>query len=335
MNYEEFLNYIKEHLIDCFREMALSGAGAGLTEEECRQAQDVAESGEVKIHQVTKNNGIVLDAAAVFRKGETVSPEIYLRPYYDRYQMGKSTELLMADMVRQYLHTRDAGDLQIADPADFNAVKERIIVRLVNYEMNREALMDCPHGKYLDLAVTFRYFAGFNEEMMASYPITNAQYGQWGVELSELTRLAVENTMRFFPCCIRPLWDVLSGLVKRAPEVPEEMVQEVSRMESDPDMLRLFVLTNQESNFGAACMLYDNVIRDFAKKMGTNVFILPSSVHELMLVPENEHADPAFFSELVRDTNRSAVGLIDLLSDSVYYYDREQDCITVAGPETK
>jgi hypothetical protein len=93
----------------------------------------------------------------------------------------------------------------------------------------------------------------------------------------------------------------------------------------------MYVLTNEQRLNGATCILYDNVIRNFAKVQDCNIFILPSSVHEVMLVPENAETEPEFLSELVLEANQSAVGLIDLLSDNVYYYDREREQIYIYG----
>ena len=78
-------------------------------------------------------------------------------------------------------------------------------------------------------------------------------------------------------------------------------------------------------------MLYDSVIRNFAKVQGKNIIILPSSIHEVILVPEQEDTDIEFLQNLVIDANKSAVGLIDLLSDSIYYYQLEKDEITIYG----
>lgn len=105
--------------------------------------------------------------------------------------------------------------------------------------------------------------------------------------------------------------------------LPEELEQKIG----------VYMLTNDTGINGAFCLLYDDVIKNFAKEQNWNVYILPSSVHELMLVPEQEDTALEFLAELVVEANQTAVGLIDLLSDNIYYYDRDRDEISIYEAE--
>lgn len=109
------------------------------------------------------------------------------------------------------------------------------------------------------------------------------------------------------------------------------MLAELKKAEENESGVNMFVLTNDSGVNGATCMLYDNVIKNFARVQDSNIFILPSSIHEVMLVPENEEIDPAFLAELVVQANKGAVGLIDLLSDNIYYYDKEKNQVFIYG----
>lgn len=195
----------------------------------------------------------------------------------------------------------------------------------MNYERNKEQLEHCPFKKYLDLAVTFRLVAEKNTMGLASSLISNEEFGAWNIGLDELYCTALFNTIREFPWKLDSLADVITDYIKQ--NVSHKMAGEIKRelevLEGAEDRVDMHILTNDTGINGAACMLYDNVIENFAKAKNSNVFILPLSVHELMLVPEQQNTDPQFLAELVVEANQNAVGLIDLLSDNIYYYDMD------------
>lgn len=326
MDYQEFLEYIKDNLAEVmeYREYI------------CKDSKDREEcevSYEVELHKVMKNNGIVLDGLTIRRKGESISPNIYLNSYFESYQMGKPLSIIMEDIIYRYRKAREENDFKIVDITDFSAVKDRIVLRLVNYEKNKEQLKNCPFKRYLDLAVTFRYIASKDQIGIASSLISNTEFEGWNIELDELYQLALFNTMREFPWQMDSLAKVIADCLKdKALDIlPKEMLADVEEFKDKENRVSMYVLTNDTGINGATCILYDNVIKHFAKVQDSNIFILPSSIHEVMLVPESPETEADFLTNLVVDANNSAVGLIDLLSDHIYYYDREKDQVYIYG----
>lgn len=325
MNYEEFLDYIKENIIEVFKNyLENNNENEQEFDEECL---------EVELHKVVKNNGIVLDGLTLRTKGECVAPNIYLNSYFESYQMGKPITMIMEEIIYRYQKAKEENNIVLADILDFSAVKDRIVLRLVNYEKNKELLKNCPYKKYLDLAVTFRYIASKDALGIASSLISNQEFMSWKVSVDELYQIALFNTMREFPWQMESLIKVMTDCLKaRMPGfLSEEMLAELKKAEENESGVNMFVLTNDSGVNGATCMLYDNVIKNFARVQDSNIFILPSSIHEVMLVPENEEIDPAFLAELVVQANKGAVGLIDLLSDNIYYYDKEKNQVFIYG----
>ena len=93
----------------------------------------------------------------------------------------------------------------------------------------------------------------------------------------------------------------------------------------------LFVMSNGDYMNGASVILYKDVLRDFAKYMEYDLYILPSSIHEVIILLDNEYAKaPEELARMVRETNRIVVDREEILSDHVYYYDREKDEIRIA-----
>lgn len=332
MDYKEFLLYLKENLPDYLRQY------------ECRKKGEIdgagyfdetgdAEEYEIEFQQMQRNNGVVLDGILIRRKGDHASPNIYVNAYYDDYQMGKPTSLIMEEIAYRYYKIKEENDIEILDMRNLKKIRENIVLRLVNYDKNREMLQTCPYKRYLDLAIVFRYMAGRDPVGVVSALIRNEEFAAWNISIEELYQIALFNTMREFPWHMDSLAKVIvDSFKKRLPEgATEELAEELSVLEQTENGVSMFVLSNTAGVNGASCILYDSVLRNFARVQECNIFILPSSVHEVMLVPENAETEPQFLEELVEEANRSAVGLVDLLSDHIYYYDRDKDQILIYG----
>lgn len=330
MNYQEFLEYVTENLPELMNARELE-------KREKQECSENAEENEIcyaaHLHTITKNNGIVLDGITLLNKGECAGPNIYLNTYFESYQLGKPLHIILDEIIECHNRAKEESSIEMVDVLDFNVVKERIIIRLVNYEKNQEQLQECPHKRFLDLAITFRFLASKDAMGLASSLVYNKEFELWGVELEELYQLAMFNTMREFPWQMDSLVKVVSECFgERLPKaVREEFFKDIRNLEQIENRVNMYVLTNDVGLNGATSILYDNVIKNFAQVQGCNIFILPSSVHEVMLVPENEETESEFLRELVIEANQSAVGLIDLLSDNIYYYDRDLEQIVVYG----
>ena len=331
MDYQEFLLYLEENLPEYLRQYDSRAE----RQEEKDDSEDLAEMPEYKIEfqQMLKNNGVVLDGIVIHKTGETASPNIYLNDYYNDYQMGKPSSLIMEEISCQYHRIREENDIAYVNLSDFKKVRDSIVLRLVNYDKNRSMLKTCPHKRYLDLAIVFRYMAGRSSIGIASSLIRNEEFALWDVSLEELYQTALFNTMREFPWHMDSLAKVIvDSFKKRMPEEDtEELAEELSILEQTENGVSMFVLSNDTGVYGAACILYDSVLKNFARVQECNIFILPSSVHEVMLVPENTDTEPEFLKNLVEEANRSAVGLVDLLSDHIYYYDRDREQVFIHG----
>ena len=300
MTYQEFLDYIKNNFID----FLLKG------DYEPHDEEDVY---TIDIHQIMKNNGIKLDGLIVRKNNESLSPNIYLNSYYDSYQFGKPLTYIMEDIARHYRRLKNEQSIEIDDILDFSCVRNQIILRLVNYEKNREVIKNCPYKRFLDLAVTYRYMAKRDEKGLASSLISYDEFSNWNISEEELYQIALFNTMREFPWHMESLASVILDCLKRTmpKEAHVEMEEEFSLLEGAATGGNMYVLSNDSEINGASCILYDSVIKNFARVQDSNVIILPSSIHEVILVPESEDTDIEFLQNLVLDANQSAVGKSD------------------------
>jgi hypothetical protein len=215
----------------------------------------------------------------------------------------------------------------------FEQMKPYIFFRLVSFERNRKLLSDIPHISYLDLAVTFHCLVRNDEEGIGTIRITNEHMKLWDVTLEELKTLAVQNTEELFPASIKSMEEVLAGILSEGVlDSSEENITEDLSLHLLPNIKnntqpKMYILTNQKGINGASCLLYENVIRQFAQKINSDLYILPSSIHEIILIPKDLSMNKETFTKMVEDVNRTQVAAEEVLSDHVYHYSRENDRI--------
>ena len=105
----------------------------------------------------------------------------------------------------------------------------------------------------------------------------------------------------------------------------------VRNVPEKPGEWGVFVMSNTKGINGFSAVLYPEALKDFASIAGRNLYVLPSSVHEALLFPEDTAIEPEELQEMLREVNASsAVADEDVLSDCLYYYDREKKELRMA-----
>ena len=304
MNYQEFLNYVKDHVTD---EMV------------------GYEEAEVLVNEVLKNNDTSFSGLCIKLQDEKMAPNLYLNPYYEKYQMGHSLEQIIHQIREQYLEALKNQPIFEVDFTHFENVKDNLILRLVNYKMNKKALKESPYLRYHDLAITFRFMTYQDEIGISTVLLQNSKVETWGKGKEELYEMALQNTKRLFPEQIQSMKEVMEvegfeTVNKKEPLTPFCVIKE------EP-LTPLYVLSNECGINGATALLYPDTLKEFAEKQDCNLFILPSSIHEVILVPENEYVENTDLYDIVKEANETVVEEMEVLSDNVYYYDRQKDAI--------
>lgn len=268
---------------------------------------------EAKVHlqRVRKNNNVYLDSIVIQMPDTNISPTIYLDAFYEMYENGVELEEVAMRVLAAYYHGRPAKTLCVDFFKDFDKVKNRIVYRLINAEKNKELLKEIPHILFQDLAICFYY--AFHDEQLGDGSITiyNKHMEWWGTNHQELLRLARENTPKLFPKEYKSLKAVIDELGKENPYYTCE------------EMCHLYVLTNRQKTMGAACILYDGVLEEIAERMGGNFYILPSSIHEVIVLEVNVEETPQSLHQMIKEVNRMHLMREEVLSDYPYYYNSE------------
>ena len=266
---------------------------------------------DVQIKEIRKNNGVVLTGLLIYDRTRNVTPTVYLEAFYEAYKQGKEMEEIVDGVLKLYSEHLPVEEVNMDFFLNFEAVKDRIVYKLIHAERNADLLKEIPHICFLDLAICFCY--DFNNEQMGDgmILIRNEQVSCWDTCTKELMQLAHENTKVLFGLELLDLMELV-----REPE---------------DQLANTFVLSNEKRCFGAAAMIYPGVLAEVAEKVEGNLLILPSSVHEVILMKESGTENLQELLCMVKEINREWVLEEEILSDQVYYYSREKGNLGLAG----
>ena len=270
---------------------------------------------DVTVRRILKTNGVVLHACTVRPAEEgQAAPTVYLEPYYARYRAGETIGSSAGDILERCCDRSEEFRVPAGFMRDYAAVRGRLVPRLIGTAANREFLTDVPHVRFLDMSVVFCYIMEDPKLADGAITIHMSEMRDWDVTPEMLLADALKAAPALLPLRLC-----------RAEELLGRTIVDAAR-EASPDgpVADMMILTNRTGMFGASAILYDGAPEMAAEKMGGAYFILPSSVCELILLPDREGIDPAELSEIVREVNRTELAPQDVLTDSVYRYRPEK-----------
>ncbi len=269
--------------------------------------------------EVTKNNGVCLHAIMINKKGSNVSPAIYIDELYEDYKEGRSFGDIVYDILRVYQQNAREIRMDMEFFTRFESVKDRVLYKLIHRESNQNLLSEVPYIEWNDLAIVFYY--SFEDERFgkATILIRNSHLEMWKITQSLLYENAGKNMLRLRPEEMLPIKQIIR----------EIMSQSVCSIPETEPEVAMYVLSNRDRLYGAAALLYAESLKELAEKLNKNLIILPSSVHEVLLVPDDGITEKDFFKEMVKEVNDTQVEPEERLSYNVYHYDRVLGKITI------
>lgn len=298
MEYKEFVEYIKMN----------AGYIAG-------------EGGNITINHVIKNNGCEMDGLVIMEKGKDIAPTIYLDSFYELYTNGENIKSIIRQIEVIYEQNKNNVTFDVNILKHFDTIKDKIVYKVVNYRSNEKLLEQVPHKRILDLAVVFYCLLDNEYGRSATALIYNNDLKNWNVTIDDVYKAALKNT----PDLLHSKISSMAALFEKCGvNVDGEEVDLKDYVPSD-----MYVLTNESKLNGAACILYENVLYDFAQKLGADLYILPSSVHEVILLPKLSMFEKDELVNMVKEVNTEGVAADEVLSDHVYEYNRTERLITM------
>lgn len=291
---------------------------------------------DVTCASVQKNNSVMLDGITIREKGRIVAPTIYLNDLFDGEDDEENEDDIIDRIADGIVESYESWMIGTQDLNPefftFENMKDRIILRMVNYEMNAKMLETTPHLKYKDLAVYFCCLVKVDSQGLGTVRITDSIVEDWKVSVEELKELAMVNTPKLLPYDFNSMYSVLARMLAHEIEMHPEncdiarMRELLTYLESGSDTKlssSMFVLTTQAGINGATCLLYDGVAEEIAKRLGTGYYILPSSVNEVIIIPDTAEIAEEYLRAMVPEVNHTEVDPTEVLSNEIYRYPRD------------
>ena len=290
------------------------------------------QNADYKIREQNKTNGVLQVGIQVDIPGRHTAPIIYMESFYDEAREGREIDKIMdmiAETIQQAMNDPVLDDDFRLD--DFEMVKEYLTVMVVNTAENRKVLENVPHKDIADLSVLC--YVDLPTEVTghtATVKVNNEILEQWGVSREEVFQNAENNTKSANKPVLQELEKVAIQSIMGGEE-PENLL--LGNMESFRERDTVFILSNAKRNFGAAMMFEPKVMDKISQAFPEGFYILPSSLHEVLIVPDRGEISPRELGEMVREVNQKEVDKTEQLSDRVYRYDKEKQQI-ISVPES-
>ncbi len=298
MNYEEF----KEEFIDAVKER-LEEQGSDMN---------------VSVNEVKKLNESY-EAMTVTPEGARVGVNIGIERFYDAYDEGRPFDEVVDKAVETINHgINERPDFDIDSFTDYEQMKEKLAMEVVSAETNKDMLENVPHKNLEDMAVVYRFVLESSDEGRASILVTNQMLETMGVTPEQLHADALEIAPQIKPAEIKGMSEVMVEMMGA------EQAEALGIVPERPEDEQLFVATVPDKTHGAGVLAYQDFMDQAAERVGGDFYILPSSIHEVLIVPDNGRMDLKDLEAMVRDVNATQVAPADKLTDNVYHYDSKE-----------
>lgn len=285
----------------------------------------LGEEASITTKEITKNNGVTYIGLLIQMEEDNVIPTIYMESYYREYTKGKSIGDIIHSVIELYNKSRHRERMDMEFFNDYELVKDKIAYKLIHFENNRELLQEIPHIPYLNLAVAFYYICEDEVFGRGTILIRNEHMEKWNVDEQTLYEQAAVNMEMLLPYEWKNMEQIIMEMIGK------ENYEREKALWKDDDESAMYVLTNRTKIYGAACILYKGMLEVIREKLGKDYFILPSSVHEVIIIPKTGNESEKRLLQMVTEVNRTQVDAEEVLADSVYYYNKDKKVLEIVA----
>lgn len=272
---------------------------------------------DLSVHTVNKLNESY-EAITVTPEGSNIGVNIGIGKFYDAIENGRSYDEVVdkaVEVINNGINQRPEFD--IASLSDYSQMKEKLAMEVVSAEANKEMLETVPHQNIEDMAVVYRFVLSSDDDGRASILVTNQLLDSMGVTPEQLHADAMENAPQIKPVEIKGMSEVMAEMMG------VEQAELMGIFPVAPEDEQMYVATVPDMVHGAGVLAYQDFMDKAAEKAGGDFFILPSSIHEILIVPDNGKMNLKDLEAMVKEVNATQVSPADKLTDSVYHYDSQ------------
>ncbi len=267
----------------------------------------------VQKHELEKMNGQSYTALTVTPADKNVGMNINVDALYEQMQYGAGYQNVLSHALNQATaFVQDSPQFDISMLSDYEQMKPKLFVEVVGAERNAEMLEKIPHVQIEDMAMVYRVQVAVKDGEFASALVSNQMMETMGVTADQLHQDALDNSVEMRPAKVQSLSEVIATLT----DMPVEMIEG-----SAPPLL---VVSTEDKIKGASAMFYPDIMDKLSKEVGGDFFVLPSSIHEALVMPDNGEMSADELKAMVTSINGDVVDPADVLTDQVYHFDAKE-----------
>lgn len=287
---------------------------------------------KIKTLTVEKINIGKLYSLVIINRKYNISPNFYLEEFYKKYVAGIYTIAEIAEsIINEYYKMENIINDDSILATHFSEkewVKKRLFIQLINMDRNKSFLNNAIHSDYAGLSMVLYVLVKDGSRETAKVKVTRNMCRHFGWNESDIINYALKNTIKLFPLELCPLKRLLNSFFNM--EVKDIQTPGIGILDCGEDLI---LLTNRKNLYGAAAVFYPGVLKGIAEKKGTSLFLIPSSIHEFIVIPDNGLYNPVNLEDILKKVNSTEVAPDEVLSDSLYYYNYENRELSVLGTE--
>mgnify|MGYP000543401081 CR=1 FL=1 len=299
MNRKEFYEYVKDNVKEYLPESY-------------RDA-------EIKLQEVEKNNGLKLTGITIPNGNQRIVPTVYLDSLYQEYINGKDVDSCVGDVADMRIEAQGKAeffDMGVPDILDYEKMKDKLQMRICDKEWNTDRLADKVVTEHGDFAAYYAVNLEENGEGISSIPVTVSLMNEWGVSVEQIQADAMMAD-RNRGVVLMNMNEIIKSMIFG--EEPENLLNEKLDIETMREPM--FCLTNAQKMNGASLLLQEDIRKQIGECLGSDYFVLPSSIHEVLILPDNGLFEVPELNAMVKEVNETQVERQEQLSDKVQFCD--------------
>lgn len=279
------------------------------------------ENAEISVEEVHKNNDTTLNGIVIRKEEERACPRIYLDQMYEEYKEGKDVDQCVGDVADVRVEA-DAPELEeyMDTLKEYENVKPMLQVRICDPERNKEANKDRVVTEQGDFSATYSVNLNESERGVASIPIVTSMLEMWKITKEQLHQDAMQADMMREPTFFS-VEDVVMNLMDPGHHA-HNYLKDTNSIDVEPNSL--FCLSNESKFNGASYIIHEDITQKIGEMIGGDYYVLPSSIHETLIVPDTGLHDVNELEAMVKEVNETQVALDEILSDKVQHYDSKE-----------
>ena len=310
---KKFMDYIKENIKEYLPEAFMDAS--------------------VVIEETLRNNDRICKGLMICRKGESITPRIYLEDYEKRYEMGETFDQILQEIADLRVLLDRGNESIISVLEDYDSIKQNLIFSMCDPELNRRQLKYHVHtqcGKYMAM---YRVILEQKGNSIASIPVTQNHLKMWRITEKQLYEdtIQAENRRGFGLVRMSELVKEINSYYLKEPFTATNLLEESAKGPGDC----MYVLSNPARQFGAGAIMHTELLEKIGQILECDYFILPSSVHELAIIPDTGSQSQQEIEQRVWEANETQVDPDEIFSYHTSFYDHDQNIMLPEKPDEK